>query len=585
MAKHVLSIEIGTLVTKIVEIDYKKKNPHVYRAVSFATPEGVIEDGVIRDKDVLAVAFRNELAEAGMKERNVVFSIASSKIATREVTLPNVKENKIGALVQATAQEYFPIDLNDYTLAYSLLETIKEGKDKSYKVLLLAAPDDLVDNYYNFAKEMDFNIEALDYFGNGSMQVLKKEIVLDYCACIQISGNTTMINFMNEGQQLMQRTIPQGIFNVAEAMVLSEDCMIEDMDTACEALCRDKLVCRSLDYRGLDDDDSIVSARMTEEQWRQQEASKSARKVVTDAIGEILLSVDRVIDFFKSKYQGVELTRIYITGMGSKVAGIEELFQSVLNVETQRMEHLVNVSFPRHFSEGLYNQTEYIAVIGAAIGPVGFKSKNAAVAGAGADGLRNAQLVFGLAVICAVAMSAFSLVTYNTEKTRNDDLNARKASLSSINQVFEENEGIKSVYDQVNNLQTSTETQNENLNGLLKQLEGSLPRTMTVTFMQSSQDGINLTITSETDISIARMLMNLEALEMRNKDGQMIPVLTNISIPSVTASEEDDGSTVYNFTVSAQYYQAAQAAKAAEEQKAAAAAAENANTSDGTNNN
>lgn len=585
MAKHVLSIEIGTLVTKIVEIDYKKKNPHVYRAVSFATPEGVIEDGVIRDKDVLAVAFRNELAEAGMKERNVVFSIASSKIATREVTLPNVKENKIGALVQATAQEYFPIDLNDYTLAYSLLETIKEGKDKSYKVLLLAAPDDLVDNYYNFAKEMDFNIEALDYFGNGSMQVLKKEIVLDYCACIQISGNTTMINFMNEGQQLMQRTIPQGIFNVAEAMVLSEDCMIEDMDTACEALCRDKLVCRSLDYRGLDDDDSIVSARMTEEQWRQQEASKSARKVVTDAIGEILLSVDRVIDFFKSKYQGVELTRIYITGMGSKVAGIEELFQSVLNVETQRMEHLVNVSFPRHFSEGLYNQTEYIAVIGAAIGPVGFKSKNAAVAGAGADGLRNAQLVFGLAVICAVAMSAFSLVTYNTEKTRNDDLNARKASLSSINQVFEENEGIKSVYDQVNNLQTSTETQNENLNGLLKQLEGSLPRTMTVTFMQSSQDGINLTITSETDISIARMLMNLEALEMRNKDGQMIPVLTNISIPSVTASEEDDGSTVYNFTVSAQYYQVAQAAKAAEEQKAAAAAAENANTSDGTNNN
>lgn len=585
MAKHVLSIEIGTLVTKIVEIDYKKKNPHVYRAVSFATPEGVIEDGVIRDKDVLAVAFRNELAEAGMKERNVVFSIASSKIATREVTLPNVKENKIGALVQATAQEYFPIDLNDYTLAYSLLETIKEGKDKSYKVLLLAAPDDLVDNYYNFAKEMDFNIEALDYFGNGSMQVLKKEIVLDYCACIQISGNTTMINFMNEGQQLMQRTIPQGIFNVAEAMVLSEDCMIEDMDTACEALCRDKLVCRSLDYRGLDDDDSIVSARMTEEQWRQQEASKSARKVVTDAIGEILLSVDRVIDFFKSKYQGVELTRIYITGMGSKVAGIEELFQSVLNVETQRMEHLVNVSFPRHFSEGLYNQTEYIAVIGAAIGPVGFKSKNAAVAGAGADGLRNAQLVFGLAVICAVAMSAFSLVTYNTEKTRNDDLNARKASLSSINQVFEENEGIKSVYDQVNNLQTSTETQNENLNGLLKQLEGSLPRTMTVTFMQSSQDGINLTITSETDISIARMLMNLEALEMRNKDGQMIPVLTNISIPSVTASEEDDGSTVYNFTVSAQYYQVAQAAKAAEEQKAAAATAENANTSDGTNNN
>lgn len=559
MAKHVLSIEIGTQVTKIVEIDYKKKNPHVYRAVSFATPEGVIEDGVIRDKDVLAVAFRNELAEAGMKEKSVVFSIASSKIATREVTLPNVKENKIGALVQATAQEYFPIDLNDYTLAYSLLETIKEGKEKSYKVLLLAAPDDLVDNYYNFAKEMDFNIEALDYFGNGSMQVLKKEIVLDYCACIQISGNTTMINFMNEGQQLMQRTIPQGIFNVAEAMVLSDECMIEDMDTACEALCRDKLVCRSLDYRGLDDDESIVSARMTEEQWRQQEASKSSRKVVTDAIGEILLSVLRVIDFFKSKHQGVELTSIYITGMGCKVAGIEDLFENELNIPTQRMEHLVNVSFPRHFSEGLYNQTEYIAVVGAAIAPVGFKSKNVATSGAGADALRNAQLVFGLAVICAIAMSAFAFLQYNTEKQKNDDLNARKQSLAYINSVFEENEGIKNVYSQVNSLYNATETQNENLNSLIKQLEANLPRTMTVSFLQSKDDGINMTITSETDISIARMLMNLESMEMVDKDGQKIPVLTNISIPSVTAADGDDGSTVYNFSVSAQYYQVVQA--------------------------
>lgn len=564
MAKHVLSIEIGTQVTKIVEIDYKKKNPHVYRAVSFATPEGVIEDGVIRDKDVLAVAFRNELAEAGMKEKSVVFSIASSKIATREVTLPNVKENKIGALVQATAQEYFPIDLTDYTLAYSLLETIKEGKEKSYKVLLLAAPDDLVDNYYNFAKEMDFNIEALDYFGNGSMQVLKKEIVLDYCACIQISGNTTMINFMNEGQQLMQRTIPQGIFNVAEAMVLSDECMIEDMDTACEALCRDKLVCRSLDYRGLDDDESIVSARMTEEQWRQQEASKSSRKVVTDAIGEILLSVLRVIDFFKSKYQGVELTSIYITGMGCKVAGIEDLFENELNIPTQRMEHLVNVSFPRHFSEGLYNQTEYIAVVGAAIAPVGFKSKNVTTSGAGADALRNAQLVFGLAVICAIAMSTFSFLQYNTEKQKNDDLNARKQSLSYINSVFEENEGIKNVYSQVSSLYNATETQNENLNSLVKQLEANLPRTMTVSFLQSNDNGINMTITSETDISIARMLMNLESMEMEDKDGQKIPVLTNISIPAVTAADADDGSTEYNFTVSAQYYQVVQAQAAQE---------------------
>ena len=146
-----------------------------------------------------------------------------------------------------------------------------------------------------------------------------------------------------------------------------------------------------------------------------------------------------------------------------------------------------------------------------------------------------------------------------TEKQKNDDLNARKQSLSYINSVFEENEGIKNVYSPVNSLYNATETQNENLNSLIKQLEANLPRTMTVSFLQSNDDGINMTITSETDISIARMLMNLESMEMVDKDGQKIPVLTNISIPSVTAADGDDGSTVYNFSVSAQYYQVVQA--------------------------
>lgn len=540
MAKHVLSIEIGHQVTKIVEIDYKKKNPHVYRAVTFATPEDVIEDGVIRDKDTLAVAFRNELAEAGMHEKSVVFSIASSKIATREVTLPNVKENKIGAVVQANAQDYFPIDLTEYTLAYTLLETIKEGKSKSYKVLVLAAPDSLVDNYYNFAKEMGFNIESLDYFGNGSMQVLKKEIVLDYCACIQISGNTTMINFMNEGQQLMQRTIPMGVFNIAEAMVLSEECAINDMDSACEALCRDRLVCKTLDYEGLEE---VGGARMTDEQWRQMSESQSARKVVTDAVGEILLSVLRVIDFFRSKNQGVDLTSIYITGMGCKVAGIDELFTNELHIPTHRMEHLVNVSFPRHFSEGLYNQTEYIAVVGAAMAPVGFKSKDASYAQTGNDGMQVIQLVFGLAVVCAIFMAAYPTMGYMTAKQENSDLTARKESLEYIRKIYDENQQIKAVHEQVSGIYQTTETQNENLNELIKSLEKNLPSTMAVSYLQSTDTGISMTIESETDISIARMLMNLEQIE----------VLTNLSIPSVATVDKEDGTQAYNFSITADY--------------------------------
>jgi hypothetical protein len=296
----------------------------------------------------------------------------------------------------------------------------------------------------------------------------------------------------------------------------------------------------------------------------------------------------RVIDFFKSKYQGVELSSIYITGMGCKVTGIDELFSNELNIPTQRMEHLVNVSFPRHFSEGLYNQTEYIAVVGAAMAPVGFKSKNVTNAGSGADALRNAQLIFGLAVIASVAMAGWSFLQYNTAQQKNDELTARKSTLESVNQIFEENEQIKGVKEQVDSIYSDTVTQNELLNSLVSQLEDNLPRTMTVSYLQSDENGINMTLTSKTDISIARLLMNLKAmtidktvledLEIVSEDNDFpdeIPVLDNITIPSVAAGEGDDGEPEYSFSVTASYYLTAyqEMLQQQQEQQAAAAAA------------
>jgi hypothetical protein len=132
-------------------------------------------------------------------------------------------------------------------------------------------------------------------------------------------------------------------------------------------------------------------------------------------------------------------------------------------------------------------------------------------------------------------------------------------------------------------------TQNELLNSLVSQLEDALPKTMEVSYLQSSEDGITMTLTSKTDISIARLLMNLKGLTMRksvledleivSEDSDFpdeIPVLDNISIPSVTASDSDSGEEEYSFSVTADYYLVAYQTmlqEQAEAQQAAAAAA------------
>jgi hypothetical protein len=93
-----------------------------------------------------------------------------------------------------------------------------------------------------------------------------------------------------------------------------------------------------------------------------------------------------------------------------------------------------------------------------------------------------------------------------------------------------------------------------------------------------------MTLESKTDISIARLLMNLkeltidksvlQELDFVSEDADFpdqIPVLDNITIPSVSASEGEDGSDVYSFSVTADYYLSSYQAMLAEQASAAAA--------------
>ncbi|MEE3392615.1 MAG: pilus assembly protein PilM [Lachnospiraceae bacterium] len=535
MGKHVLSIEIGEQVTKVAEIDYKKKNPRVYKAITFATPEDIIEDGFIRDRDVLAVAFREQLSNAGIREKSVVFTIASTKIVSREVTIPNVKPNKIQGLLEATAQDYFPIDLSAYTLAHSVLEeTADEKGAKALKVLLLAAPDSLITNYYNFASDMGWSIASIDYFGNGSIQVLKREIVLDYSACIQISGNSSVVTFLNKGQQLMQRTIPYGVFSIAQAIVNNEISSISDFDTACETMTRDRLLCRTLDYEGLDDSDT---ARMTDNDIQRQADIRAARKVATDAVGDIIMSVVRIFDFFHSQYPEAQLTGLYITGMGVQVKGIDDLFASEIDVPIHRMDNLVSVSFPRNFGNSLYNQTEYIAVIGAAMDPVGFKSKDKSVRSSTTSDDITAYVVAGCALFAiGLGLILFSVITYMSAKKTNADLTARKQSLSYIEEIYNENQQVNNIDTKINELNNNTKNNNENLNQIIQLLEQVLPSDTHVESFTSDGNIVSLNLKSGQDISVARLIMDLEK----------IPALTEVKVEAISGGNIDDKSSGNN---------------------------------------
>ena len=209
MTKKVISIEAGVWWTKVVLVDYHKKNPTVHEAFVFQTPEHTIEDGYIRDKDRFATALKEELGKRGIHEKEVIFTLSSSKVVTREVVVPFVKDNNIRGIIDSQVRDYFPMDVSDYTISFSKMGVVEEEGKKELKLLLVAIPDNLLNNYCTFADMAGLKVETFDYIGNGTIQLMSDRF-LENAVVIQLEEQATVISILENKKLVFQRVTPYG---------------------------------------------------------------------------------------------------------------------------------------------------------------------------------------------------------------------------------------------------------------------------------------------------------------------------------------------------------------------------------------
>ena len=134
MAARVLSVEIGSTITRISEMDYRVKNPKLYKYFCIPTPQGVMEDGFLHENAEFIGAFKRALSENKIKTKQVVFSITSSKIVTREVQVPPIKTNQIGGYIKANA--------NDFLMSEELSSVAYELANKNDLKMILGQKND-----------------------------------------------------------------------------------------------------------------------------------------------------------------------------------------------------------------------------------------------------------------------------------------------------------------------------------------------------------------------------------------------------------------------------------------------------------
>lgn len=542
MNNRVLSIEIGNSFTKICEIDYKVKKPKVYKVLTVETPEGVVVDGMLQPTQEYADHLVNALGTNGIRTKRVIFTISSTRVASREVQIPNVKANKIEALVKTNANDYFPVDLTQYEIGHYLAGGLtEEGK---LRVMALAVPKALLDSYYQLAQMCGWEVECFDYSSNSLYQILRDEKSEKVTMMIKIDENSTIVTVLSAGKVLLQRTVAYGVQDAIETMIASGAYAVNDPMSAVERF--QKKTCLN---RVLHQGDKLWEENAG--RWEDEDAGNvevtAARQKITSSLEPLIVGVSRVIDFYDSRNSNTPIERTYVTGLGGSFSGMSKLFTNCL----ERKVHTLSEMDDKIGMSKAIRSTRpaaYISCLGAVLAPVGLIDKSqqkgkgmTVVSGTNYTFVSVAVLVLG--VILSIAMAVTSLTRYFGTVAENVALQARVEELQPAQAVYNEYLSAAAQYDKYKYLYEYTENPNENLVEFINELEQILPDSFYTDSFSSDQTGISMTVNVEGKAAAARTILNIRNMES----------IEDVQISNITDNQDEMGGSWVMFSMTGTY--------------------------------
>ena len=556
MVKKIISIEAGIQWTKVALVDYRKKNPPVHEAFAFRTPEHAVEDGYIRDKDSFAKALKAELARRQIYEKSVVFTLSSSKVVTREVIIPYVKDNKIKGIIDAQSRDYFPMDISGYTISYSKMEVLEEDGKKQLKLLLVAIPDNLLSNYVSFAELAGLKVETFDYIGNGCVQLLCDSFLED-AVVIQLEEQATVISIIENKKLAFQRVTPYGYGATISAVIEHPILGVEDEEKAFDFL---------LTHNVLYNKPVMQEMANAQERELKQTQANEAYEDLAEALRYHLRIANTALDYYQNQIKKEFVGNVYVVGDGSRFAGVQKLFAQELPLPLQKIDFstVIDLRSKKEKEAKKENYQDpaaenapdtqpraatpvgFLSVIGAAVHPLDAKPKEMQEADSKKNDLHTAYVLLAGSLLLSMLLILGSSVRQLVAYTQHRQLSDRLDELAYVKQTYDESAKIQAQEQVYVNLDQATVTKNENLLPLIEQLEKELPSDIKVESIQTDADTVSINLSSEKQIVVGQMLLNF----------QKVTLLSDLSIPSMSEqTDEESGVTEWTYTLNAYYAQ------------------------------
>lgn len=517
MANKRLNIEIGERLTKVCLAKQQGKGVQAIENFTFNTPEGCVTDGEIVNANELAEVLKAQLENKEIKGTSeMVLVIDSSKFASREVLLPPMKKKLLDTAIQENASTYFPVNLSDYKVSYTLLEEVK-GEKPGLKVQVTIAPNTLLSTCVKFADAAGIRLVGIDSIGNSQLQVLQKLPMTGTTMSVNVGVGRTLVTFIKDNKLVLQRNIPVG------GEILMREIANADVNEG--------------------EDFYKVLKRAEDKSWLDHNKLAMNPNDVT----RFMSSITRSLEYYKSSNQGEDIDQVVVFGSGSGIVGVKEAVAKATEAttmflsEVEGVEKIVGTDFPDLYAPTLGSTIFCLDLLSPEmLRRIKVTSSNESVINSIKLGLL--VLVVGSAV--GGISAAFSIMAYNEAVDELAATEARIEELSYVEEVYTTSLAYDAMRSNLEVLESyGSDNNNANLTAFIDELEQKMPSNLIALTADCTNYSVSMSVEVESMDEAAVVISELRTFES----------LGQIQVSTIEETVDDLGMPVTKFTLMCAY--------------------------------
>ncbi len=311
---HLVGLDIGSGAIKICEIIGEKPNYVLNKFGLMEIPNGLIEEGNIKDVGEVSTIIKQLLSKYGVKENNVAMAIGGYSVIVKKITVQAMEDDLLHENINYEAEQYIPFDIKDVNIDFQILGE-NETNPNQMNVLLVAAKKDLINDYIAAAKGAGLNpcIMDVDAFALQNIYETSYEAGEEVVALIDIGTSKTTLNIVKQESSLFMRDVSLGCGQINQKIMSMADCTFEEAE------------------------------KIKEGERNQNVSENDLRGIITSVVADWSSEIRRALDFFYSTYTDDQMDKIILSGGGANVSVLQTMLESETGVSVEIVKPFANI--------------------------------------------------------------------------------------------------------------------------------------------------------------------------------------------------------------------------------------------------